>query len=114
MEFEKKLQDAITNITPHVFAKRLMLFGLISDNEYQMLLYNITQKQGNQINSDISQYILQKLHNESSIYYERFKYFLGYYEELGFIYHLWKSISKLLLSVISILSVHTINLSLIN
>ena len=80
-----------------------MLFGLISNKENQMVLYNITQKQGNQFNSEFSQFILHKLQKESSIYYERFKYFLEYYEDLGSIYRIWKSISKFLLSFISIL-----------
>ena len=102
MEFERKLQDAITSITPQVFAKRLMLFGLISNKENQMVLYNTTQKRGNQINSEFSQFILHKLHKESSIYYERFKYFLGYYEDLASLHLLWKSMSKFLLNYISI------------
>ena len=90
-ELKKNLQIAIKSVTPQLFLKRLMLFDLISVKESEMLQQSMTKTQGKEI---ISQFVVNKLHKESSIYYERFKYLLGYYEDLRFMYLKWKSLCK--------------------
>ena len=96
------LNNAIKIITPQTFIKRLRVFNLISDKENEILQQNMTQIQVNQINAEISEFITHKLYNdESSVYYERFKYFLGYYEDLRYMYLIWESLCKTFLSLVS-------------
>ena len=90
MNFERKLKDAIKNISPQTFVQRLKLFDLISAKENKIL---ITQKHGNETDTEISQLLLNKIFNDS-VYREKFKYFLGNYEDLRSIYVIWKSLSE--------------------
>ena len=91
MDFEKKLKDVIKNISPQIFVQRLMLFDLISSKENRML---ITHNHVNDIDTEISQLLLNKINNDS-VYREKFKYFLEYYEDLQSIYVTWKSLSEI-------------------
>ena len=93
-ELKKKLQDVIEKNTPQSFLRRLILFKLISVKDNGTLQYIITQKRGKQIHEEISKFLINKLINESPVYRERFKYFLGYYKDLRSMYLSWNSISK--------------------
>ena len=85
MDLSKILQQSIVNISPQVFLNRLTLFNLISNNEYEAL-----QQKSHEDNSAITSYIIQRLNNETAVYYERFEIFLGYYKDLQSIYQKWE------------------------
>ena len=89
-----KLQDAIGKITPQLLLRRLMLFDLINIKEKEMVQHSIAQQRGKQIDKTISLFLVIKLLNESSVYHQRFKYFLGYYEDLRSMYLAWNSLCK--------------------
>ena len=94
-ELKRKLQDAIQKNSLQSFLRRLILFNLISVKENGTLQYNITQQSGKQTHKEFSQFLVHKLLNESPVYHERFKYFLGYYEDLRSMYLSWNSFSKI-------------------
>ena len=83
-----------------------MLFNLINVKENETLQHNIKQKQEKQIDAEISKFLIYKLINKSSIYLERFKYFLGYYEDLHFMFENWNSFSKTFWIVLIITVIH--------
>ena len=90
-------------MNPQPFLKGLMLFDLIDVKENETLQHNIKQKQGKQIDAEISKFLIHKLINESSIYLERFKYFLGCYKDLRFMLVNWNSFSKRILLIITVI-----------
>ena len=99
MDLSKILQECVINISPLVFLNRLVLFNLLSDNEYGTLQDSIAGEQQQKSNNDVSTlttFIVQKLNNENAVYHERFKIFLGYYLDLKSIYLNWESIGKTL------------------
>ena len=93
-------------MNPQPFLKGLMLFDLISVKENKTLQRNIKQKQGKLIDAEISKFLIHKLLNQSSIYLERFKYFLGYYENLRSMFINWNSLSKTFLVLLIINVIH--------
>ena len=95
MDLNKILQESIMNISPQVVVNRLVLFNLISDNEYETLQDSIAQEKQQDI-STLTTFIVQKLNDADAVFHERFKIFLGYYNDLISIYHNWGSIGKTL------------------
>ena len=97
MDLSTILKESIINISPQVFLNRLTLFNLISDNEYQTL-QNITAweqpQKRNKDNCTFTTFIVQKLNNEDAVFHERFKIFVGYYNDLKYIYNNWETIGK--------------------
>ena len=62
-----------------------------------MLKRSITEENGLNVNTDtlkITNFLMNKLHNGSLVYHQRFKYFLGYYKDLKPLYFLWESLGK--------------------
>ena len=116
MELKKKLQDAISIVNPQPFLKGLILFDLINVKENETLQHNIKQKQGKQLEVEILKFLIHKLHNESSIYLERFKYFLGYYEVLRTMFVNWNSLSKMfwVLIIITVIHYSILNFTTVN
>ena len=97
MDLSTILKESIISISPQVFLNRLILFNLISDNEYETLQNISVWEQQQKSNKDIStltNFIVQKLNDEDAVFHERFKIFLGYYNDLKYIYHNWESIGK--------------------
>ena len=97
MDFSKILQESIISISPQLFMNRLALFNLISDNEYGTLQNSVAREQQQKSNKDISAlttFIIEKLNDKTAVYHERFKIFLGYYNDLNFIYRNWDNLGK--------------------
>ena len=97
MDLSKILQESIINISPQVFLNRIVLFNLISDNEYETLQNSIELEQQLKNNKDFSTltiFIVQKLNGKDAVFHERFKIFLGHYNDLISIYRNWESIGK--------------------
>ena len=102
MNATKILQESIINISPPIFLSRLVLFNLISDKEREALQNSLEWEQQQKSNKDVSTittFIIKKLNDETAVYHERFKIFLGYYTDLKFIYRNWKIIGKKTLTV---------------
>ena len=87
MDLSNILQESILNISTQVFLNRLVLFNLISLNEYGIL----QNSKKNNITTTTT-FIIQKLNNKTAIYHEKFKIFLGYYKDLNFLYHTWDTL----------------------
>ena len=87
MDISNILQECIINISPQIFLHRLTLFNLISNREYETL-----QQKSHKDNSTITTFIIQRLNNETAVYFERFNIFLGYYKDLESIYHQWDAL----------------------
>ena len=99
MDLSTILKESIINISPQVFLNRLILFNLVSENEYETLQNITAWEQQQKSNKDIytlTTYIVQKLNDDDAVFHERFKIFLGYYNDLKYIYHTWESIGKTL------------------
>ena len=97
MDLRKIVQESIINIGPQVFLNRLVLFNLINDNEYETLQTSIALELQQKSNKDISTLttlIVQKLNDKDAVFHERFKIFLGYYNDLKSMYRNWESIGK--------------------
>ena len=97
MDLGTILKESIINISPQVFLNRLVLFNLISENEYETLQNSIAWEQQQKSNKDVytlTTFIVQKLNDEDAVFHERFKIFLGYYNDLKSIHHNWESIGK--------------------
>ena len=97
MNLSTILKESIINISPQVFLNRLILFNLINDNEYETLQNSIAwekQQKSNKDNCTFTTFIVQKLNDEDAVFHERFKIFLGYYNDLKYIYDNWESIGK--------------------
>ena len=97
MDLSNILQESILNISTQVFLNRLVLFNIISVDEYGLLVKSITRKQQqkNKI-TKITNFIVKRLNNENAIYHEKFKIFLGYYKDLNVIYRNWETLSMIL------------------
>ena len=97
MDLSNILQESIINISSPVFLNRLVFFNIISLNEYGLLENSMAQEQQQKKNiTTISTFIIEKLNNENAIYHEKFKIFLGYYQDLKHIYRNWETLSKIL------------------
>ena len=98
MDLSKILQESIIHISAQVFLNRLVLFNLINNNEYETLKYSTAQEQQQNGNntSTLTTFIEQKLNNENAVFHERFKLFLGYYNDLKSFYHNWETLGKTL------------------
>ena len=96
MDLSKILQESIIHISPQVFLNRLVLFNLINNNEYETLKYSTAQEQQQNSNntSTLTTFIEQKLNNENAVFHERFKLFLGYYNDLKSFYRNWETLGK--------------------
>ena len=97
MDLNTILKESILNISPQVFLNRLIIFNLISDNEYEILQNSTAWEQQQKRNKDtctLTNFIVQKLNDEDAVFHERFKIFLGYYNDHKYIYHNWESIGK--------------------
>ena len=93
MDLSKILQESILNISTQVFLNRLVLFNLISPNEYGLLQNSMTREEQQKKNiTTITTFIIQKLNNQNAIYHEKFKIFLGYYKDLNFVYRSWETL----------------------
>ena len=94
-QLSRNIQDAIRSMGPQNCLNGLELFELLSDHENEALQNSIVleREPKNSINSTffskITTFITQKLYKESSFYHKRFKYFLGYYEELKSMHFIW-------------------------
>ena len=99
------LQESVVNISPPIFLNRLVLFNLVSDREREQLHNNIEWEQQQKSNNNISTittFIIKKLNDETAVYHERFKIFLGYYTDLKFVYRNWNIIGKALTLILDI------------
>ena len=94
MDVSKILQECIININPQVFLNQLILFNLISDNEYETLQNSTAWEEQQKSNTALTTFIVLKLNQENAVYHERFKLFLGYYDDLKSIYRNWDSIGR--------------------
>ena len=94
MDLSKIIQESIINISSQVFLNRLVLFNLISDDEYETLQNSIAWEQQHKDISTLTTFIVEKMNNEDAVFHERFKIFLGYYNDLKSIYHNWENIGK--------------------
>ena len=93
MDLSNILQESILNISTQVFLNRLVLFNLISLNEYGLLQNSMAREQEQKKNiTTTTTFIIQKLNNENAVYHEKFKIFLGYYKDLNFLYHSWDTL----------------------
>ena len=93
MDLSNILQESILNISTQVFLNRLVLFNLISLNEYGILQYSMAREQQQKNNiTTTTTFIIQKLNNNNAIYHEKFKIFLGYYKDLNFLYNTWDTL----------------------
>ena len=93
MDLSNILQESILNITTQVFLNRLVLFNLISLNEYGILQNSMAREQQQRKNiTTITTFIIHKLNNKNAIYHEKFKIFLRYYKDLNFLYHTWDAL----------------------
>ena len=91
------IQESIVNISAPIFLNRLMLFNLISDRKREELKNSLEWEQQLKSNNNVSTittFIMKKLNDETAVYHERFKIFLGYYADLKFLYRNWNIIGK--------------------
>ena len=83
---------------PQNFLNGLALFDLLNVDEIATLqhILEFAREPNNNIMeySKITNFIIQKLYKESSVYHKRFKFFLGYYEELLSMHYIWDSLGK--------------------
>ena len=107
MELSEILQKFILNISTEVFLNRLVLFNLISLNEYELLEKSMAREQQQKTNiTTITTFMVERLNNENAIYHEKFKIFLGYYKDLNFVYRTWETLGWILTVNLDVFSLH--------
>ena len=96
MDLSNILQESILNISAQVFLNRLVLFNIISLDEYELLENSMAREQQQKKNiTTITTFIVERLYNENAIFHEKFKIFLGYHKDLIFIYRKWETLGKI-------------------
>jgi len=92
------LQEIIRKISPEIFLERLRLFNLVTVEENEILNDAVmaNEEQNSAALFQFTSVVLLKLYLQTTVYHERFKLFLGYYEDLQSLYLDWNSLCKIL------------------